>query len=111
MLQKTISALFSGMEPQSMAFKPSEVNDAYRKVDRILDTAFLPEHVDTAERMFANLLNRFGFSDTDRVSPLVVGMQDRINTRRAEVESQWKTMNKVSDKAPITKYAAYDHYA
>lgn len=96
MLQKTITALLSGMETKPVAFKPSEVNDAYRKVDRILDTAFLPEHVDTAERMFANLLNRFGFSESDRASPLVVGMQDRINTRRAEVEKQWEDMNRVA---------------
>lgn len=96
MLQKTITALFAGMETQPVAFKPSEVNDAYRKVDRILDTAFLPEHVNTAERMFANLLNRYGFSESDRASPLVVGMQDRINTRRAEVEKQWEEMNRVA---------------
>lgn len=93
MLQKTISALFSGMEPQPVTFKPSEVNDAYRKVDRILETAFLTEHVDTAERMFTNLLNRFAFSAQHRTSPLVVGMQDRINTRRAEVIAQWEAMN------------------
>jgi hypothetical protein len=93
MLQKTISTLFARMETQPVAFKPSEVIDAYRKVDRILDTAFLPEHVDTAERMFINLLNRFAFSAEHRTSPLVVGMQDRINTRRAEVIAQWEAMN------------------
>lgn len=93
MLQKTISTLFSGMDPKPVAFKPSDVNDAYRKVDRILDTAFLPEHVDTAERMFTNLLTRFAFNAEHRTSPLVVGMQDRINTRRAEVIAQWETMN------------------
>ena len=96
MLQKTISALFSGMETQPVAFKPSEVNDAYRKVDRILESAFLPSHVDTAERMFGNMLNRYGFKDTDRDSPLIVGMQDRINTRRSEVEKQWEDMNRVA---------------
>lgn len=73
--------------------KPAEVNEAYRKVDRILDTAFLPSHVDAAENMFGNLLNRFKFSHNDRQSPLVIGMQEKINIRRDEVIAQWERMH------------------
>ncbi len=96
MIQKTISALFAGMEPRPVEFKPADVMDAFRKVDRILETAFLPSHVDTAERMFGNMLTRYGFKESDRSSPLIVGMQDRINTRRDEVEKQWDVMNRVA---------------
>lgn len=94
MLQKTITALFTGFQKPETA-KPSDVNDAYRKVDRILDTAWRPEHIDVAERMFANMMKRYSFTEKDYESPLVIGMQDRINTRRAEVEAQWNAMHRV----------------
>lgn len=88
MIHKTISALFSNLNPKPMEYQPSEVMDAFRKVDRILDTAVLPEHVDTAERMFANMLRRYGMNNTEPQSPLVVGMQTRINTLR----HSWSSM-------------------
>lgn len=89
MIQKTISNLIAHMETKPVEYKPADVMDAFRKVDRILDTAFLPTHVETAERMFNNMLNRYGFSNTDRASPLIVGMQDHINKRRNEIDAQW----------------------
>lgn len=92
MLQKTITALFSSMEIKPMPFQPADVMEAFRKVDRILDDATLPEHIETAERLFANMLNRYKFSDTDRASPLIVGMQERINLMRAE----WEDMERVA---------------
>ena len=64
MLQKTIAALFAGMEAQPPEFKPADVMDAFRKVDRILESAFLPSHVDTAERMFGNMLKVSGVCDS-----------------------------------------------
>lgn len=73
--------------------QPMEVNEAYRKVDRILDTAFLPSHVDAAENLFLNMLNRFKFTHAQRLSPLVIGMQEKINARRNEVIAEWELMN------------------
>lgn len=92
MLQKTITSLFASMETKPIPYQPAEVMEAFRKVDRILDGATLPEHIDTAERMFANMLTRYNFSDADRLSPLIVGMQDRIN----DLRGQWEEMNRVA---------------
>jgi hypothetical protein len=91
MLQKTISALFSGFEHKPIPYEPVEVMDAFRKVDRILDAATESEHINTAERMFANMLNRFNFNEAERSSPLVIGMQARINKMRAD----WESMDRV----------------
>lgn len=92
MLQKTITSLFNSMETKPVPFQPADVMEAFRKVDRILDSAKLPEHIETAERLFANMLSRYGFSETDRASPLIVGMQDRINQMRAK----WEDMDRVA---------------
>ena len=44
----------------------------------------------TAENMFGNLLHRYGFTPEQRVSPLVVGMVERINSCRETVFKQWE---------------------
>lgn len=90
MLGSIIKKLDKKLNLQPVEFRPVEAVEAFRKVDRILDTAWLPAHVDTAESMMVNLLHRYGFTPEQRNSPLVVGMQERINTRREQVREDWQ---------------------
>lgn len=90
MLVAIIKKLDKSLNVQVQAYQPVEAVEAFRKVDRILDSAWLPGHVDTAETMMVNLLTRYGFTPEQRTSPLVVGMQERINNRREEVTRQWQ---------------------
>lgn len=90
MIGAIVKAFDKKFNVQALPYQPIEVVEAFRKVDRILDTAWLPEHVTTAENMFGNLLHRYGFTPEQRVSPLVVGMVERINSCRETVFKQWE---------------------
>ena len=90
MIGAIVKAFDKKFNVQALPYQPIEVVEAFRKVDRILDTAWLPGHIDTAESMMVNLLNRYNFTKEQRSSPLVVGMQERINTRREQVTRQWQ---------------------
>lgn len=89
MFANIIKKLDNKLSIQPQPYHPIEAVEAFRKVDRILDTAWLPGHIDTAESMMVNLLNRYNFTKQQRTSPLVVGMQERINTRREQVTREW----------------------
>ena len=90
MIGAIVKAFDKKFNVQALPYQPIEVVEAFRKVDRILDTAWLPGHIDTAESMMVNLLNRYNFTKEQRSSPLVVGMQERINTRREQVSREWQ---------------------
>lgn len=90
MIGAIVKAFDKKFNVQALPYQPIEVVEAFRKVDRILDTAWLPGHIDTAESMMVNLLNRYNFTKEQRSSPLVVGMQERINTRREQVTREWQ---------------------
>ncbi len=76
---QTLIEMKRKLDPQPVAFQPSDVMDAWAKIDRILDKAQLDTHVDTAQRMFDQMLSRFRFTMEQRKSPLIAGMQDKIN--------------------------------
>jgi hypothetical protein len=82
MLQRAYTAFHKKMLPQPVPFELHEVMDAWSKVDQILRNAYLDTHVETAQRMFNNMLHRFGFTEEQKRSPLIAGMQDKINKIR-----------------------------
>jgi hypothetical protein len=61
-----------------------EVMNAWGKIDRILDSAYMDTHVETAQRLFNNMLKSFNFTPEQRQSPLTLGMQAKINLRRGQ---------------------------
>lgn len=89
MFDKLIDSFDKKFNRQPVEYQPTEVVDAFNKVDRILASAWMPTHVDTAEKMMAHLLHRFAFTVKHCESPLIVGMQERINNRREEIERMW----------------------
>lgn len=72
---------------QPIKYEPQEVMNAWGKIDRILDKAIEPAHVNSAQRMFEQMLNYFQFTPEQRASPLIHGMQAKINKVREEVNA------------------------
>lgn len=73
------------MMVQPVPYKPEDVMQAWAKIDRIVDEAYMDTHINTAQRMFERMLNRFGFTPEQCRSPLIDGMQAKINTARCNV--------------------------
>lgn len=82
MLQKLIGTFLSSMETKPPPYEPAEVVETYQKIIRILDNATEQTHIDSAEHMLYNMTKRFGFTDEQRQSPFMLGLQDRINQLR-----------------------------
>ena len=82
MLQRAFEAFNKKMFVQPVPFRYAEVMEAWNKIENILKGAYMDTHVDTAQRMFDNMLHRFGFTEEQKRSPLIMGMQDRINQVR-----------------------------
>ena len=68
--------------PPPMEVDTTEVMNAWSKIDRILDSAYMDTHVTIAQNMLSNMLTQFGFTPEQRQSPLVIGMQEKINRCR-----------------------------
>lgn len=83
MIKKFTKAFRSKMLPVPVEFKHSEVMDAWSKIDRILAGSYMDTHVEAAQKMFNQMLHHFAFTDEQRMSPLIIGMQDKINDHRA----------------------------
>ncbi len=89
MFTKIVKYLDEKLNVQPQSYRPAEVLEAFKKVDRILETAWMPSHVDVAEAMMVYFVNRYGFTDEQRSSPLVVAMQERINSKRESIGHDW----------------------
>lgn len=91
-----VTKLFNSVK-DAMSFKPipagpMDAVEAFDKVSRILDTAWLPSHTDVAERYLNQLVRRFDFKPEEMNSQLVTGLRERIYTRRDEIELKWAAM-------------------
>lgn len=64
-------------------YTADEPMEAWSKIDRSLDSAYTDVHVDTVQRMFNQMLTYYNFSIEQRNSPLIAGMQEKINSKRA----------------------------
>lgn len=93
MLQKTINNLFNGMRPKPLPYNDVDILDAFRKIDRILDNAAIPAHVETAENMFCNMLKRYGLRANEEESAFVRAMQAKINACRARIYEEFEYNN------------------
>lgn len=82
MLIRVYEAFNKKMLPQPVPFQYTEVMDAWSKIEAILKNAYMDTHVDTAQRMFNNMLHRFGFTEEQKKSPLIMGMQEKITQMR-----------------------------
>lgn len=69
---------------QPVEYEPEEVMQAWAKIDRIVEDAYMDTHVDTAQRMFNQMLDRFGFTSEQCRSPLITGMQAKIDNARQD---------------------------
>ena len=78
-LSLAYTALHRKFMVQPAEYEVSEVMKAWSKIDAILNTADRTTHVETAQRMFDNMLHHFQFTPEQRRSPLIAGMQARIN--------------------------------
>lgn len=72
-------ALHKKFMVQPVKYEVSEVMKAWSKIDSILNNAERTTHVETAQRMFDNMLHHFQFTEEQKRSPLIAGMQARIN--------------------------------
>jgi hypothetical protein len=71
---------------EPVPYKYDDVMVAWDKIYSILKNARNFRDVMIAENMFNNMLHQFGFSDEQRNSPLIHGMQTKINSIRAQHE-------------------------
>ncbi len=71
--------------PVPVEYEADEPMLAWSKIDRTIDTAQTDVHIEAAQRMFNKMLTYYGFTNAQRHSPLIYGMQEKINTKRATV--------------------------
>lgn len=78
MLAKLYTAFNKKFFIQPVEYNLDEVTNAWSKIDRILENAYLDTHVQTAQRMFDQMLHHFQFTEEQKRSPLIAGMQEKI---------------------------------
>lgn len=71
--------------PVPVQYEPDEPMKAWSKIDRTIDTAQTDVHIEAAQRMFNKMLSYYGFTNEQRQSPLIHGMQGKIDAKRAGV--------------------------
>jgi hypothetical protein len=88
-----IKSLIDVFQFKPIPYKPIDVVSAFGKIERVLESSYIPEHIDVADNMFINLLRRYNFKQEDYESPIIIGMHEKINSRRAELVTMWEKLN------------------
>lgn len=85
LLNRGTAAVKAKMLPVPVKFDMDEPMKAWSKIDRTLNSAQTDVHVEAAQIMFNKMLDYYGFTKEQRNSPLIHGMQGKINSTRKNV--------------------------
>lgn len=85
MFNQFVTKFKEKMLPIPVEYEPIDVINAWEKVDNILKTSYTDVHVECAQNMFNRMLSYYALTPEQRNSPIITGMQDKINRSRKNV--------------------------